>query len=359
MQSGQRRGANPLLARLDPADEASMRQLIGGSLKTQALYVVAKLGVADLLATGAHSADGLAATLGCHADSLQRVMRYLVTCGVFVEQDDGRFTLTSSGEYLQTAHPRSLRASAIRAGEGYWQTVGALHEAVRSGSVPHDAVHGGAYFAKMSEEEDALRFAARMGSSTPGIAEAIAAASSLRDAGTIVDVGGGHGAVLQKVLELRTDLRGVLFDTPAMIELAKRGIVNSGVAERCTFVSGDFFENVPAGDVHLLSWILHDWNDEAARRIVRSCRTAGGDGARLVLTEVERPEHAAKLEGVQGEVIADPFMLDLQMLLLTGGKERTRDEYAALLMAEGFELKSVSPIQSTRGVSLFEARALG
>ncbi|MDQ3280047.1 MAG: acetylserotonin O-methyltransferase [Acidobacteriota bacterium] len=340
---------SPLLGKLDPAAEQAMRELIGGALRTQAVYVVAKLGVPDLLANGALTSHELASRAGAHHDTLRRVLRFLVTCGVFDEREDGRFTLTRTGEYLQTAHPRSMRKSAIRAGEGMWQTVGALLEAVRTGATPHELGHGAPFFER--DAAGAAQFAARMTSSLEGIGEAVASSGVLRDARMLVDVGGGHGVLLKAALDKHPHLHGVLFDTPAMIDAVRSSIDVS----RIELVAGDFFRGVPAGDVYLLSWILHDWKDTEARAILRACREAGGADARLLIVEIELPQRAASAVHEAGSY--DPFLVDMQMLLLTGGKERTREEYRALLEAEGFELAEVTPVPSARGASLFSARA--
>lgn len=334
-----------LLDRLDPAAEAAMRHLIGGAVRTQAVYAVAKLGVPDQLATGPRSADDLAARVGAHAPTLRRVLRFLAALGVFVEHDDGRFALSPMGEWLQTAHPRSMRAGAIRAGEGFWQTAGGLLEAVQTGVTPHRAVHGKAFFDRAPGSE--AQFAARMNSSMAGLAEGIAAHPSMTTARTLVDAGAGNGALLAAVLERMPHLRGIALDTPSMIATAKAG-------GRCEFVAGDFFQSVPRGDVVLLSWVLHDWDDESARRILRACRASGA--ATLLVVEVLMPERAAAVDPATPGIVADPFTLDLQMLLLTGGRERTLEEYRALMNEEGIRLTGASPIPSARGVALLTGR---
>jgi hypothetical protein len=343
--------ANPLLEKLDPAAEASMRDLIGGAVRTQAIYAVAKLAIPDQLALGARSAAELAHVAGVHAETLRRVLRYLVTRGVFVEQDDGRFLLAPAGEYLQSGHPRSLRPSAIRAGEGMWQTAARLYEAVRTGVTPHDTVHGVGFFERMPGRE--AEFAARMSGSTTGIANAIAAHPSVADAAMLVDAGGGNGWLLMQVLERRPRLRGVLYESEAMIAVARQTVGRSDAADRCQMVAGSFFDSVPAGDVLLLSWVLHDWNDDRARAIVRASREAGI--RTMLLVEVLLPERAQRIEQTTPGVIADPFTIDLQMLLLTGGKERTLEEYRALLDEQGYSLQTTTPLPSERGASLLTA----
>lgn len=335
-----------------------MRHLISGAVRTQAVYVVAKLGVADQLTLGPKSADDLADRLQVHATTLRRVLRFLVANGVFVETEDGRFALAPPGESLQTGHPRSLRPGAIRAGEGMWEVASRLLNAVQTGRTPHDDVHGTTFFERMSDSEKNRAFAARMDSSTSGLGAAIARLDSMKNARTIVDVGGGHGGLLIQLLRAQPSLRGILFDRAAMIDGARPVIEAAGLLDRCELVAGDFFQSVPqGGDVYLLSWILHDWNDEQALRILRACRAAGGDDARLVIVEVLMPSRATVLEGKVSGVIADPFEIDLQMLLLTGGQERTAAEYANLLGEAGYEIRETLTPASARGASMVEARS--
>jgi hypothetical protein len=349
---------NPLLEKLDPADEAAMRSLIGGAIRTQAVYVAAKLAIADQLSLGARDADEIAQRVQADAATLKRLLRFLVFHGVFAENEDGRFALNGAAEFLQTAHPRSLRPSAIRAGEGMWQVSARLLDAVQTGRTPYDDVHGMPYFERIAERGRDNVFASRMSSSTAGLGEALARLDCVKRARTIVDVGGGHGAVLVELLRRHPHLRGVLLDREPTIEGARTFIEHSGMRERCELVPGDFFDGVPkGGDVYLLSWILHDWNDEAATRILRACREAGGDDVTLLIVEVLLPPRAVAGEGNEHRVIADPYTLDLQMLLLTGGSERTADEYRDLLREAGFEVKETTGFTSARGASAIEAHA--
>jgi hypothetical protein len=352
--------ADRLRALLDPAADAVMRNLISGAVRTQAVYVVAKLGVADQLSLGPRSAEDLADALNVHATTLRRVMRFLVMCGVFVETADGRFALAPPGQSLQSGHPRSLRPGAIRAGEGMWEVSSRLLDAVQTGRTPYEDVHGMTFFERMSDAEKNRAFAARMDSSTAGLGAAIARLDSVRNASTIVDIGGGHGGLLIELLRAQPTLRGILFDRAPMIDVARSTIEAAGLLDRCELVAGDFFQSVPqGGDVYLLSWILHDWSDEQALRILRACRAAGGDDARLVIVEVLLPPRATALEGTHSGVIADPYTIDLQMLLLTGGRERTAAEYADLLSEAGYQIQETSKPTSARGANVLEAKPRG
>lgn len=328
--------------KLDPVAEATMRTLIGGAIRTQAIHAAAKLGIADHLALGPRTAADLAERVKAHAPTLRRLLRFLAASGVFVEQDDGRFALNRVAEHLQSAHPRSLRPSAIRAGEGMWRVAGGLLSAVRSGRTPYEEIHGTTFF----ERADPLEMSARMSATAGGLGAAIAALETIGSARTIVDVGGGNGALLAQLLAARPGLHGVLFDRPEVVAAARPGL-----EARCEIAAGDLFTEVPDGDVHLLSWVLHDWDDEKAARILRGCRSG-----RLVIVEVILPDRAEASQAAPG-VPADPYALDLQMLLLTGGRERTLSEYKALLRGAGFDVMRVTPLDSFRGASAIEAEA--
>jgi hypothetical protein len=332
--------ASRLLQKLDPAAERKMRRAIEGAMRTQAIYVAVSLGIADKLALGPRTADELAQQAEAHAPSLKRLLRLLVTWGVFLELEDGRFTLNPAAEYLQSGHPRSLRPSAIRAGEGLWEVASHLLDAVRSGRTAHDDVRGTGFFERIAAEGKEARFAARMSSSTAGLGEALAGLECLAGARVVVDVGGGHGAVLAAILKSRPELHGVLFDTAGTVAGAGPLLDAAGTGDRCRIVAGDFFESVPSGgDVYLLSWILHDWDDEQAAQILRRCREAGA--RTLVVVESLLPPVAKEVREEGGDAVFDPFALDLQMLLLTGGRERTEEEYRRLLREGGYELTRV------------------
>ena len=349
--------AAALLAKLDPAAEAMMRGLIGGALRTQAVYVAAKLGIADQLSLGPRTAEDLAQRVSADAAMLRRVLRFLVFNGVFVENADGAFALNAPAESLQSAHPRSLRPSAIRAGEGLWDVSARLLAAVQTGVTPYEQLHGATYFARMTERGKEHEFASRMSSSVSGLAERLSRLDVIREAKCVVDVGGGHGALLAAILQAHPHLRGVLFDREATVAGARAVLERAGVSERCDVIAGDFFESVPAGgDVYLLSWILHDWDDAKATRILQSCRAAQ-ESATLAIVEVVLPPRAEP--GSAEGLIADPYTLDLQMLLLTGGRERTECEYRELLRGVGYELARVETATSARGAAILQAKARG
>lgn len=323
-----------------------MRSLIGGAMVTQAVYVAAKLNVADQLTLGPRSASELADRVQADASTLKRVLRFLVANGVFAEDEDGRFALNCAAESLQSGHPRSLRPSAIRAGEGMWNTSARLLDVVQTGRTAQAAM----FF----DGVDDITFASRMGGSIAGLGDAIAQLDCVKRAKTIVDVGGGHGALLAAVLRAHPRLRGVLFDRAATIDAARSFLEAAGVRDRCELVAGDFFEAVPnGGDVYVLSWVLHDWDDERAKRILQACREAASNAALLIVEALLPPRTMASEAPMAG--VLDPYTLDLQMLLLTGGRERTEDEYRELLREAGYEAHKKTTLASERGASVVEA----
>jgi hypothetical protein len=343
--------------RFDPAAEAAMRELIGGSLRTQAIYVAASLAVADQLSLGPRTAEDIAARVGAHAPSLKRILRFLSSRGVFRELPGGSFSLMAMGELLQTAHPRSLKASAVRAGEEMWAVSARLMDAVRGGPTPHDAEYGTGFFDRMTDRGIDGHFAARMATGAAEVAAALSTLACVERATTIVDVGGGLGHILAGVLSAKPHLRGVLFDRTPLIQSARTQIETAGLADRCQCVAGDMFSEIPAGgDVYVLSWVLHDWHDGAAVQILRACRRAGSPHATVIIVEILLPECGEALARIPAGL--DPFVLDLQMLLLTGGRERTAGEFQRLLLDAGYATSAVTPLLAgIRGAGLIEAAA--
>lgn len=343
------------MMKLDPNAERAARRMIDGAVYTQAMYVAAKLGIADALTYGPLTGDELAARAGTEPGALKRVLRFLAAQGMFVQMADGRFALNPAAEHLQTAHPRSMKLAALRAGEGFWSVISKLLPAVQSGSTAHDSVHGQDYFERIASERKEEAFASRMSGSIAGLAAAIAAEPSLTTARSVVDIGGGNGALLIAILQALPHLQGIVFDRPATAEAARARIAAAGLQQRCSVVDGDFFTSVPTGDIHILSWILHDWDDARAQIILERCRAAASrEGGGLLIAELLLPEVATQAESRTGTLF-DPFMVDMQMLLLTGGRERTEQEYRELLAECGYELRSVTRAESVRGASILRA----
>jgi hypothetical protein len=321
--------------------------LIAGAWIGQAVHVAAKLGIADVLESGSKTPSEIAAATGSHPGSLRRLLRTLASLGVFAEDAEGRFGLTTLADGLRSQAPISLRAFAIMLGdEMLWRPWGELHYAVQTGESAFAHVFGrGLYDYLGTHQEAAAVFDAAI---TDRARQENAAVVNAYDRwpDTIIDVGGGQGSLLATILAHAPNARGVLFEVPQVMDGAKRMIDQTGFAQRCTVVSGDFFQNVPAeGDLYLMRRIMHGWSDEKATIILRNCRKAMAQSARLLIIE-----HVL----APGNEPSWGKMLDLQQLVLSaGGRERSEGEYASLLAATGFRLERVIPTSST--ASLIEA----
>ena len=301
-----------------------------GAFVVQSIYVVARLGIADLLELESRTADELAEMTQVHASSLKRVLRALTTLGVFAEDTDGRFRHTELSQTLRADHPESVRAWALMLGAHFvWRPVGDLYESVRTGTPGFRRLYGERFFewAKTHPEDGAV-FNAAMTSGSAQRLPAILAAYDFSRFERIVDVGGGHGALLAGLLAVSRRARGVLFDLPNVVTGAEPLRV-SGIAERCEIVAGDFFESVPAdGDAYILSRVIHDWDDAAALKILGNCRRAIRAHGRLLLIEgVSKPPNEP-----------DPNKFLDVWFIGGGGCERSEVEYRALLRGGGFEL---------------------
>jgi hypothetical protein len=334
------------------AKEASVEllSLIAGAWITQAIYVAAKLGIADQLREGPKSAVELGTTTNVDASALHRVLRALASVDVFKEDDAGRFSLTSSAEYLVTDAAGSLRHYAIMIGERWvWRSCGEMLHSVRTGRPGFDHVFGEPLFDYYAGHPEAARVAAAALTNRSTLEnEAVVAAYSFSDFATIVDVGGGQGSLLASVLSTSPGLRGLLFDLPHQAEGATALLRQAGVLERCRFVPGSFFESIPSGgDIYILKKVIHDWGDERARAILRNCRAAIPPQGRLLMIESVIPAGNKPFFGK---------LLDLLMLAYVGGRERTADEYNDLLASAGF--RPVRICDTTSPVSIIEARPI-
>ena len=310
--------------------------LIWGYRLSQAIHVVAVLGVPDLVAEVARTPSELAALTGSDTVMLHRVLRALAAHGVMDEDDAGRFGMTELGERLRSDVPGSVRAVAIALFRpSVWDAWGRFADSVRSGESAFRLTHGvdlWEYGAAHPEERRVFDDA--MVAQTRGAAQAILDAYDFADAETIVDVGGGRGALLEAILATYPSTEGVLFDQPQVVDGVDLG-------PRARIIGGSFFDAVPAGgDLYLLKWILHDFEDDPATRILRTIRNACDGHARLLV--IERDLGAP-----------ETTLSDLHMLVALGGRERTETEYANLLRSGGFALSRA--IQTSGPLTLFEA----
>ncbi|SFP41133.1 Dimerisation domain-containing protein [Geodermatophilus dictyosporus] len=314
-----------------------LARLADGYLVTQLLHTAVVLGVPDALAAGPRSAADLAGELGALPGPLHRVLRGLAAEEVLEETGDGRFGLTDTGRLLRTGVPGSLRGPVAVRGGVYYGAAAGLPAAVRDGGVAFEQVHGRPFFDRLAEQPEQLAaFQASMDSRSAREAAAVVASLDLTGLGSVVDVGGGRGTLLRAVRERLPDADVVLFDLPEVV-----------AGSDLPAVGGDFFTGVPAGaDAYLLSRVLHDWDDDAALRVLRACRAAMRPDSVLHVVEAVLPERATD----------DPaaVRMDLHVLLLLRGRERTAAEYGRLLADAGLRLARDVPTDA--GVHVLEAR---
>ena len=309
-----------------------LRRLIDGYQVSQAIHVAATLGIADLLKDGPRTSDELAAEAGADPGVLYRLLRALAAAGVFHEEDGRRFSLTELGKGLRSDAPEPLAGWAAFIGRPYyWQAWGHLLHSVRTGENAFQHVHDTDVWNYRAEHaEESSIFDRAMTDLTRTSNRRLVDGYDFGRFSTVVDVGGGRGALLAALLVEHPEMTGVLFDQPHVVAGADEVLDAAGVADRCRVVAGSFFEEVPAGgDAYVLKAIIHDWEDEESVAILRNCRRVVPDEGRLLLIE--------RIVGAPNEDSFTKFA-DLNMLVSPGGKERTLDEYAALLAAAGFRL---------------------
>jgi hypothetical protein len=304
---------------------------------TQLLYVAEELGVARVLAEGPRSGAELAEAVGADPVALTRVLRGLALEDV-VSEHDGRFALTPIGEQLEP-----LAGAARVRGRVYYRAAEGLLDAVREGGTAFERVHGTAFFAHLdAHPDDDAAFAASMAGRSETEASAVVGAYDFGTLASLVDVGGGRGILLRAILD-RWPLRATLVDRRDTVAAARELL-----ADRAECVAGDFFAAVPAGaDAYLLSRVLHDWEDEPARRILTVVREALPPRGRVLVVEAILPERAKDL----------PFAIrmDLHMLVLLGARERTAAEFRTLLASAGLDVARIVPTGSPAGLSVIEA----
>jgi hypothetical protein len=323
----------------EPHPWQQLLEMIIGSWVSRAIYVAAKLPIADLLSDGPRPAEELAAAAGVAPRPLYRLLRALAGVGVFAQEADGRFRLNPRAESLRTGGPDSLRALAVMLGEEQDRCWDDLFETVRTGESAFDRLYGRPVFAYLGEHpEQATLFDAAMTGFSGRAMRAVLDAYDLSGVATLADVGGGLGSNLAAALGRYPALRGLLFDRPHVVARARPRLKAAGVAGRCAVEGGDFFEAAPRGaDAYLLGHILHDWDDAKAGLILDNLRRAMPAGAKLLVVEYVLPE---------GDGGSFAKLLDLHMMVAIGGLERTEAEYRRLFAAHGFRLTRVVPTAS-------------
>jgi O-methyltransferase domain/Dimerisation domain len=314
-------------------------QMIVGSWVSRAIYVAAKLRLADHLADGPRTAKELAATTETAPRPLYRLLRALAGVGVFARDADGQFRLNPLAEPLRAGGPESVRALAVMIGEEQNRCWDDLLETVRTGETAFDRLYGRPYFEYLGEHaEQAKIFDAAMTGFSDRAMHAMLDAYDLWGVATLADVGGGLGTNLTAALSRYPAMRGLLFDQPHVVQRARPRLESAGVSARCRVEGGDFFKAAPRGaDAYLLGHILHDWDDARAGLILDNLRRAMTAGAKLLLVEYVLPE---------GDGASFGKLLDLHMMVVLGGFERTEAEYRRLFADHGFRLTRVVPTAS-------------
>jgi hypothetical protein len=334
--------------RLAPAPVVITDMIFAGAV-SQAIEAAARLGIADALAAGPLPPDELASRIGADPDAVNRLLRALVSRGVFRRRRDGAYALNALADTLRSDAPVSMAGAAMWYGSTqhreHWSM---LAESVKTGKAIIPVLRGKGAFEYLSDNVQLGQvFNDAMTSISELAKDFIVAAYDFRGCSTIVDVGGGHGRLLAAILSAAPAAQGVLYDLPNVISDAPALLQKLGVAERVRIEAGSFFDSVPAGaDVYVLKHIIHDWPDEKAEEILRNLRTAANANTTLLLVETVIPEHDRDFVGKWA---------DIEMLLCVDGRERTRAEYRTLLERAGFGVTRVIPTASP--FSLIEAKA--
>jgi hypothetical protein len=318
------------------SSHADMRRLIVGHAVTIAISTVATLKIADHLAEEPKGTAELARLTGAHEGFLRRVLRYLASEGVFAALEGDRFALTERSHWLRSDVPGSVHARAMFTGSAVsWTGWGHMLASVQSGMPAMKVAYGQSLFDYLKTSADAATFNSFMAAQTAASVAALLEAYDFSGAREVVDVGGGHGALLAGILQAHREARGILFDAPEVIATAKPLLERAGVVERCRLVGGNFFQSVPAGsDLYLLKFILHDWSDDECVRILHNCRQAMAPRGRVLIVE-----HLLS----EGSGPDFARFMDVNMMVFTSGQERTQAEFAHLLEAAGLRLHAAMP----------------
>ncbi|WP_105384649.1 methyltransferase [Neorhizobium alkalisoli] len=325
-----------------PMPSQQIMRLGLGFAVSQAMRVVIELRVPDLLTAGERAVDDLAAATRTNADALYRVMRLLAAEGVFREVSPRHFELTELGAALRSDRPGPGDFVRMINSEAYLAFEQLLYS-VRTGKPAFDKLFGSPRFDWLSKHpEQADLFQRAMVALSQGSNEAVAEAYDFSPFTRVVDVGGGHGQLLSAILSRNPHLSGVLFDLPSGVAAARQGA--GGDLPRTEFIAGDFFESVPRGDVYVIKKVVHDWDDERAAAILRNCRRAMQPDGKVLVAETLVPpgDEPNQIKGI-----------DVVMLAITGGLERTEEHYASLFAAAGLRLEQV--IQTQGPISILEA----
>jgi hypothetical protein len=324
----------------DGSPTLPLMHMINGFMLSQVVHVAAKFGVADHLADGPKTSQALAQELAVDPEALYRLLRACASFGLLSEGEARTFALPPLGDLLRSNATGSLRDYALAiVGPGSRLPYGALEQAIRSGRPQATQVLGmdlWDYYAQ--QEEEGTHFARTMGYLAATAARDVVAHCDVSQAKKIVAVGGSHGMLLTALLQAAPIAEGVLFDLPHVIEQARAVVGSLGLHDRVALISGDFFQDVPAGgDLYLLKQILHDWDDARCLVLLQNIHRAARPQSKLLVIEMVVPD--------KPEPSLVP-LVDLAMLVLFGGRERSGREFASLLGGAGYQIERIIPTTS-------------
>ena len=325
--------------------QLTLMPLITGYMPSRVVHVAVQIGIADLLADGPNSVEALAERTQTHAPSLRRILRALASMGLLEEIEMNRFSLTAVGEQLRSNVPGSIRNLTLMfGGERAWRSWGELLHSVKTGESGTRHVYGvGSFEYLAANPEQAVIFNEAMAEITRHIALAVISAYDFSKFRTIVDVGGGNGAMIAAIATSAPNIRGMVFDLPRGGAEAFQKLADAGITDRCEVAAGDFFRSVPEGaDAYILKNIIHDWDDDASVAIFKNCREAMHQTSKLLLVERVMPERMEASPTNQRMA-----MLDMNMLAMPGGQERTESEYRGLLDKADLSLAQILALPGT------------
>jgi hypothetical protein len=332
----------------DPTPTQSMLKITGHVMLARCIGIAAELGLADIMETGRLSVGALAKLTNSHESALYRMLRYLAANGIFAEEPDGKFRNTDMSNLLRSDVPDSLRASVRQSWQDIvWDVYKALPHTIATGEPAFTKAFGAEFFDYLATHRDVgAQFDAAMAKQSAPENTGVAATYPFEQSRVVVDVGGGRGGFLATVLKTYPTVRGLLFDQAYVLD-QPNAVKEAGLGYRCDFVAGDFFQSVPkGGDVYVLKRILHDWDDDTALRILKNCAAALTFTARIVVVDaVIKPGNDP-----------DPNKgLDVGIMALLRGRERTAAEFHALFSAAGLRVTRIIATPAPSTLSIIEA----
>jgi hypothetical protein len=303
----------------------TLAELHSSTLRFAAIRALVSIGCPEQLRDGPLTVAELASRCGAHAPTLARLLRSVAVTGLLRTVSPCKYELTDAGQALLEG--RELQRMRWNVDPEAWRSLGELTETVRTGQAPFLLRHGSTYDYLSTRQESAAAFDALMVANHSHLAARLAEVGDFSGASTVVDVGGGRGTFLTAVLRAHPGLRGILLDLERAVPTAKEYLAANGVDERCEVVAGDFFASVPAGaDAYLLAHVIHNWDDAQAAGILRTVRAAMPGNGRILIIEAPLPDDDRPY------FVKD---LDIRLLTMHGGKERSQSEYVALLAGAG------------------------